>query len=148
MLPLLILGAVVVGASASQQQLYLDGVCLPPSFIYGCATSAYQIEGAFNVDGKSPSIWDTFVHNKSTNDITYGATGDVADNFYYSYGTDLPLFRKALGVDTYDFTIAWTRIMPAGRGPLNPKGLKFYQNVIRASNASGMSNICVRRSVN
>jgi beta-glucosidase/6-phospho-beta-glucosidase/beta-galactosidase len=101
--------------------------------------------GAWNVDGKSPSIWDHFLHNKTTNDVTDGATGDVADNFYFSYAQDIPLFRRALGVGTYDFTIAWTRIMPAGRGPLNAKGLEFYQNVIRASNASGMSNICVRR---
>ncbi|KAF8212008.1 glycoside hydrolase superfamily [Mycena galopus ATCC 62051] len=164
MLSFLVLGTLVspLGAVASQQ-LYLDGERLPDGFIYGCATSAYQvglknsssfhlssqrgrihhqIEGAWNVDGKSPSIWDHFVHNKATNDITYGATGDVADNFYYSYPQDIPLFRKALGVGTYDFTIAWTRIMPAGRGPLNEKGLNFYQNVIRASNASGMSNIC------
>ncbi|KAJ7343273.1 glycoside hydrolase [Mycena albidolilacea] len=139
------LGA-VVGAIASpspSQQLYsIDGERLPPGFIYGCATSAYQIEGAWNVDGKSPSIWDHFLHNKTTNDVTDGATGDIADNFYFSYAQDIPLFRRALGVGTYDFTIAWTRIMPAGRGPLNAKGLEFYQNVIRASNASGMSNIC------
>ncbi|KAJ7685390.1 glycoside hydrolase [Mycena polygramma] len=140
MLSLFILGA-VAGVTASQQ-LFLDGQSLPQDFIYGCATSAYQIEGAWNLDGKSPSIWDHFLHNKSTNDATYGANGDVADDFYHTYAQDLPLFRKALGVGTYDFTIAWTRIMPSGRGALNAKGLAFYQNIIRSSNASGMNNIC------
>ncbi|KAJ6597103.1 glycoside hydrolase [Mycena vulgaris] len=141
MLSLLIPGA-LLGLAAASQQLFLDGKALPKGFIYGCATSAYQIEGAWNIDGKTPSIWDAFLHNKSTNDVTYGATGDVADDFYHTYRTDLPLFRSALGVGTYDFTIAWTRIMPSGRGPLNKKGVDFYRNVIRASKASGMSNIC------
>ncbi|KAJ6597102.1 glycoside hydrolase [Mycena vulgaris] len=144
MLSLLIPGALLIGLTAASQQLFLDGKALPKGFIYGCATSAYQIEGAWNIDGKTPSIWDAFLHNKSTNDVTYGATGDVADDFYHTYRTDLPLFRSALGVGTYDFTIAWTRIMPSGRGPLNKKGVDFYRNVIRASKASGMSNICVR----
>ncbi|KAF7363623.1 Glycoside hydrolase [Mycena sanguinolenta] len=122
MLSFLILGAVVAPLQAiASQQLYLDGERLPQEFIYGCATSAYQIEGAWNVDGKLPSIWDQFVHDNATNDITYGATGDVADDFYHLYTQDLPLFRKALGVGTYDFTIAWTRIMPAGRGTAQPE---------------------------
>ncbi|KAJ7775094.1 glycoside hydrolase [Mycena metata] len=143
MLSILILGTLVrTAASQPAQQLYLDQETLPQGFIYGCATSAYQIEGAWNVDGKSESIWDHFLHNKTTNDVTYGTNGDVADDFYHTYASDIPLFRKALGVSTYDFTISWTRIMPAGRGALNAKGLQFYRNVIAASNASGMSNIC------
>jgi beta-glucosidase/6-phospho-beta-glucosidase/beta-galactosidase len=106
-------------------------------------TASPQIEGAWNLDGKSPSIWDTFVHDKHADHILYGATGDVANDFYHKYTEDLPLFKNVLGVTTYDFTIAWSRIMPAGRGPLNPKGVAFYRNVIRTSNAFGMSNICV-----
>ncbi|KAJ7097728.1 glycoside hydrolase [Mycena belliarum] len=141
----LVAGALVTGTSllvAASSHFFLDGDALPHDFVYGCATSAYQIEGAWNVDGKSPSIWDVFLHDKRSNDVTYGSTGDVADDFYRTYRTDLPLFRNALGVGHYDFTIAWTRIMPSGRGPLSPKGLEFYQNVLRTSQQAGMSNIC------
>ncbi|KAJ7233966.1 glycoside hydrolase [Mycena rebaudengoi] len=134
--------AVQLTTASYRGSLFLDGDVLPPGFIYGCGTSAYQIEGAWNVDGKSPSIWDTFVHDKHADHILYGATGDVANDFYHKYTEDLPLFKNVLGVTTYDFTIAWSRIMPAGRGPLNPMGVAFYRNVIRTSNAFGMSNIC------
>nr|GAT53344.1 glycoside hydrolase [Mycena chlorophos] len=158
LLPLTLLAVGATAVFHSQDQFFLDGIPLHPGFIYGCATSAYQvpptlysphtytftapqIEGAWNVSGKTPSIWDTYVHRKDTT-ITYGATGDVADDFYHTYTTDLPLFRSALGVGTFDFTIAWTRIMPAGRGALSASGLAFYRDVIRRSNDAGMDNIC------
>ncbi|KAJ7063477.1 glycoside hydrolase [Mycena amicta] len=126
LLPLVLLtGSLGAVSSKLQQQFYLDGTPLPSGFIYGCATSAYQIEGAWNADSKSPSIWDTFPTTSTTRTPrTYNS------------------FEPHSGVGTYDFTISWTRIMPGGRGALNPAGLMFYRNVISKSNALGMSNIC------
>ncbi|OAY49522.1 beta-glucosidase 11 [Manihot esculenta] len=91
----------------------------PPGFIFGAATSAYQVEGAAREDGRTPSIWDTFSHGG----------GDVAVDEYHKYKEDVQLMAET-GLEAYRFSISWSRLIPDGRGPLNPKGLEYYNNLI------------------
>ncbi|SEN86858.1 beta-glucosidase [Rhodospirillales bacterium URHD0017] len=107
----------------------------PEGFRWGTATSAYQIEGATDVDGRGPSIWDTFT--KLPGKIRNGATADIADDHYHLYKEDVALM-KALGAKTYRFSIAWPRIFPEGRGTPNLKGLAFYQRLIDELLANGI----------
>ncbi|KAJ3329164.1 hypothetical protein HDU76_008483, partial [Blyttiomyces sp. JEL0837] len=111
-----------------------------PPKIFGCATSAYQIEGAWNEDGKGTSIWDDYVH-RPDNPVGNGDTGDVACDHYHKYKSDVQLFKQ-LGVNVYSFTIAWTRILPNGRGPLNQKGLDFYVNLAQELVNNGIKPMC------
>jgi beta-glucosidase len=99
----------------------------PPNFMWGCATAAYQIEGAVNEDGRKPSIWDTFSHTpgKTHN----GDTGDVADDSYHRYQEDVALIKN-LGAKCYRFSISWSRVFPDGTGQPNEKGLDYYQRVV------------------
>ncbi|MFQ5398114.1 MAG: GH1 family beta-glucosidase [Anaerolineae bacterium] len=99
----------------------------PHDFVWGVATSAYQIEGAWDEDGRSPSIWDTFSHTpgKTKN----GATGDVACDHYHRWPEDVALMQ-ALGVQAYRFSVSWPRILPDGRGRVNQKGLDFYNRLV------------------
>ena len=103
------------------------GPKFPSGFRWGCATAAYQVEGAASEDGRGPSIWDVFSHTpgKTFN----GDTGDVADDSYHRYKEDIQLL-KALGVSTYRMSISWSRIFPNGTGQANPKGLDYYNRVI------------------
>ncbi|MFA4016961.1 MAG: hypothetical protein RUDDFDWM_002073, partial [Candidatus Fervidibacterota bacterium] len=94
----------------------------PEGFLWGVATASYQIEGAWNEDGKGVSIWDTFSHTQGK--IADGSTGDVACDHYHRWREDIALMKE-LGVKAYRFSIAWTRIIPQGSGPVNPKGLDF-----------------------
>jgi beta-glucosidase len=96
-------------------------------FTWGVATSAYQIEGAADVDGRTPSIWDTFTRVPGA--ITNGDTGDIACDHYHRYNEDLDLI-KWLGVNAYRFSISWSRVIPQGVGPLNQKGIDFYNRLI------------------
>lgn len=96
-------------------------------FKWGVSTAAYQIEGAHNADGKGPSIWDVFV--KQRRKIANGEHGDIACNFYNHYADDIALMYK-MGIPNYRFSIAWSRILPQGIGPLNYKGIDFYNRVI------------------
>jgi len=96
-------------------------------FKWGVATAAYQIEGAWNVDGKGPSIWDTFSHTKGK--IKTGETGDTACDFYNKYASDIALI-KAMNFKVFRFSLSWSRIMPTGEGEINPKGVDFYHKVI------------------
>jgi beta-glucosidase len=99
----------------------------PAGFVWGCSTSAYQIEGAVDEDGRAPSIWDIFAHHSGK---TYkGQTGDVADDSYHRYREDIALLRN-LGVGGYRLSISWSRIFPAGTGQPNPRGLDYYHRVI------------------
>jgi beta-glucosidase len=99
----------------------------PPNFLWGCATSAYQVEGAVNEDGRKPSVWDTFSHTPGKTFL--GETGDVADDSYHRYKEDVKLLKN-LGVGAYRFSIAWSRIFPEGTGPPNEKGLAYYQRLV------------------
>jgi beta-glucosidase len=104
-------------------------------FLWGVATAAYQIEGAWNEDGKGPSIWDTFSHKRRK--IKTHENGDRACDFYHRYPQDLDLMRR-LGIDNYRFSIAWSRIFPEGKGRVNDKGLDFYKRLIDASLERGI----------
>ena len=103
----------------------------PSDFLWGAATAAYQIEGAYDVDGKGPSIWDQW--SKVAGHTHDGDTGDVADDSYHRFEEDLDLL-SAIGFSTYRFSISWTRIIPTGRFSegVNKKGLDFYRRVLDA----------------
>jgi beta-glucosidase len=96
-------------------------------FRWGVATSAYQIEGAFADDGRTPSIWDTYCRTPGM--VVNGENGDVACDHYYRMPEDVALIRE-LGVDLYRFSVAWPRVQPGGRGPANAKGLDFYDRLV------------------
>ncbi len=96
-------------------------------FLFGAATSAYQIEGATQADGRGPSIWDAFAQRPGA--IRDGSTGEPACDHYHRYREDVALMRE-LGLQAYRFSIAWPRILPKGRGWLNPKGLAFYDRLV------------------
>jgi len=100
---------------------------LPDGFLWGVATSAYQIEGAVREDGRGASVWDTFSHTpgKTFN----GDTGDVATDHYHRLEQDLDLMAE-LGITAYRFSIAWPRIQPAGSGRPNAPGLAFYERLV------------------
>jgi beta-glucosidase len=99
----------------------------PNEFIWGCASSSYQVEGAWNEDGKGPSIWDTFVHTPGN--VVNGETGDIAVDHYHRYKDDVELMKE-LGLDAYRFSLAWSRIQPAGTGTVNQTGLDFYDHLV------------------
>jgi beta-glucosidase len=99
----------------------------PDGFLWGAATSAYQIEGSPLADGAGPNIWHRFVRLKGT--IETGDTGDVACDHYRRWADDVELMRE-LGLNAYRFSIAWARVLPDGRGALNHKGLDFYARLV------------------
>jgi beta-glucosidase len=98
----------------------------PPDFLWGVATAAYQIEGAWNEGGRGPSIWDTFSHTpgKTLN----GDNGDEAVDHYHRYQEDVALMAE-LGVGAYRFSLSWSRLVPDGAGELNPDGVDFYRRL-------------------
>lgn len=108
----------------------------PKGFVWGCATAAYQIEGAANEDGRKPSIWDVFAHTPGK--IHNGDTGDVADDSYHLFKEDTRLM-KDLGVSAYRLSIAWPRIFPDGTGQPNPLGLDHYKRVLDELLANGIT---------
>jgi beta-glucosidase len=99
------------------------------------ATAAYQVEGAWNEDGKGPSIWDTYAHTPGK--IKNGDTGDVANDHYHRYKEDVALM-KSLGASAYRFSISWPRIFPEGRGQPNQNGLDFYKRLVDELKAAGI----------
>lgn len=99
----------------------------PKDFIWGVATSSYQIEGAVNEDGKGASIWDEFAHTPGK--IMDGSNGDVACDHYHRFREDVRLMAQ-LGVKNYRFSICWPRILPEGTGKVNERGLQFYSELV------------------
>lgn len=98
-----------------------------PDFKWGVATASHQIEGAWEMDGKSPSVWDTFAHNKKN--IKTGENADMSCDFYHRYESDLELL-KSLNFKVFRFSLAWPRMLPEGTGRPNQKGIDFYNRVI------------------
>ncbi|XP_024010062.1 beta-glucosidase 3 [Eutrema salsugineum] len=103
----------------------------PEGFVFGSALSAFQWEGAVDEDGKMPSIWDTFVHSNA------GPTRDIACDGYHRYKEDVRLMYD-MGLDAFRLSISWSRLVPSGRGPVNPKGLRFYKNLINEFRRHGI----------
>jgi beta-glucosidase len=96
-------------------------------FRWGVSAAAYQTEGAWNQDGKGPSIWDDFVRRRGR--IKRGETADVATDFYHRWPGDIHLLKQ-MDIDNFRFSTAWTRILPDGRGRVNQKGIGFYDRLI------------------
>ena len=108
----------------------------PKGFFWGTATAAYQVEGAWNEDGKGPSIWDTYAHTPGK--IANGDTGDVANDHYHRYREDVALMKE-IGATAYRFSISWPRIFPEGTGQPNVTGLDFYSRLVDALVAAGIA---------
>ncbi len=107
----------------------------PENFLWGVAASAYQIEGAWNEDGKGESIWDRFVRQPDR--VLNGDAGNTACDHYHRMSADVALM-KDLGIPCYSFTLSWTRILPNGRGQVNVKGLDFYDRLVDALLEAGI----------
>lgn len=107
-------------------------------FLWGTATAAYQIEGSWDVDGKGPSIWDTFTHTPGK--ILDGATGDIACDHYVRFADDVALMAD-LGVNAYRFSVSWPRVVPTGEGAVEPRGLDFYDRVTDSLLAHGIAPV-------
>ncbi|WP_225046596.1 glycoside hydrolase family 1 protein [Lacticaseibacillus kribbianus] len=110
----------------------------PKDFLWGAASAAYQVEGAYATDGKGPSIWDTYAHTPGN---TYkGTTGDVAIDHYHHMEEDVALMAK-LGLKAYRFSVAWSRVIPDGEGAVNAAGLDFYRRLIAALRKNGIEPV-------
>jgi beta-glucosidase len=114
-------------------------VHFPEGFLWGIATASYQVEGAWNEDGKGESIWDRYTHH--VGNIKGGATGDVACDHYHLYPQDIALLKQ-LNQKSYRFSIAWPRIQPTGRGAVNQKGIDHYSRVVDLLLESGIRPFC------
>ncbi|OQY82538.1 MAG: beta-glucosidase, partial [Anaerolineae bacterium UTCFX3] len=101
----------------------------PHNFLWGAATASYQIEGAWDADGKGESIWDRFSHTPGK--IEDNSTGDVACDHYRRWREDVALMRR-LGLKAYRFSTSWPRVLPCGRGRVEPRGLDFYDRLVDA----------------
>ncbi|WP_395700439.1 GH1 family beta-glucosidase [Aquabacterium sp.] len=108
----------------------------PPGFLWGVSTSAYQIEGSLQADGRGPTIWDRFCAEAGR--IAHGDTAAVACDHYRRYQQDVALLA-GLGVGAYRFSIAWSRLQPEGRGPFKREGLAFYSRLVDELLAQGIS---------
>ena len=132
-------GSLALGISAQPGQADTSQAAnpfsFPPGFLWGTATSAYQIEGAVKEDQRGQSIWDRYAHTSGT--IQDGSHGDHANDHYHLYKDDVQLM-KALGAKAYRFSIAWPRVFPEGTGAVNPKGLDFYNRLLDELLANGI----------
>jgi beta-glucosidase len=108
----------------------------PDGFVWGTATASYQVEGAVTADGRGPSIWDTFSHTDGK--IVDGTTADVACDHYHRYADDVAMMAD-LGLMSYRFSVAWPRVIPTGSGRVNRAGLDFYDRLVDALLARGIT---------
>lgn len=107
----------------------------PDGFLWGAASSAYQIEGAADADGRAPSTWDTFSHTPGK--VRGGDNGDVACDFYHRYAEDLDTMAS-LGLGAFRFSVSWSRVQPDGRGAVNQPGLDFYRSLVEGLRERGI----------
>ena len=107
----------------------------PDGFLWGAATSAYQVEGSPLADGAGPSIWHRFVRTPGL--VHNGDTGDVACDHYRRFESDVALMKR-LGLTAYRFSVSWSRVLPAGVGAVNPAGLGFYERLVDALLRAGI----------
>ncbi len=115
-----------------------DAVVFGAQFRFGVSSSAYQIEGSTEVDGRGDSIWDTFCRRAGT--IDDASSGAVAADHYRRWQSDLDLLQR-LGIESYRFSIAWPRVMPTGRGPVNQRGLDFYKRLLDGLQQRGIAPV-------
>jgi beta-glucosidase len=101
----------------------------PKDFYFGTATAAFQIEGGWNEDGKGLSTWDTFMHHPRR--AQHLRAAEVAVDTYHDFQTDVDLMAE-LQHNAYRFSVAWARVLPEGRGKVNPKGLDYYNQLVDA----------------
>jgi beta-glucosidase len=111
----------------------------PDGFLWGMATASYQVEGAWNEDGKGESIWDRWTH--TVGKIRGGGTGDVACDHYHLYPQDIAMLKR-LNQKSYRFSISWARIQPSGRGSINQKGIDHYKRVMDVLLEAGIRPFC------
>jgi beta-glucosidase len=111
----------------------------PDGFLWGMATASYQVEGAWNEDGKGESIWDRWTH--MVGKIRGGGTGDVACDHYHLYAQDIAMLKQ-LNQKSYRFSISWARIQPSGRGAVNQKGIDHYKRVMDVLLEAGIRPFC------
>lgn len=112
----------------------------PKDFIWGVAGGSYQIEGAWNEDGKGESIWDRFAHIPGN--IANDDTGDIACDFYHRYKEDISLMKK-FGIQSFLSTISWPRVIPDGTGAVNKKGIEYYRNMLQCLRENGIKSYVV-----
>lgn len=124
--------------SPADEPTHNDAARFPPGFIWGAATAAYQIEGAWQEDGKGESVWDRFAHTLGR--VKNADTGDTACDGYHRYGEDIALLR-VLNLKSYRYSISWPRIQPTGIGRANSKGLDHYKRVTDAVLEAGIRPI-------
>ena len=116
-------------SSSAQPFILPSEASFSKGFFWGTATASYQIEGAWNEDGKGESIWDRFAHTPGK--IKNGDTGDVACDSYHRWRDDIALMQ-AMNLNSYRFSISWPRIQPSGSGPANSKGIAYYSRLVDA----------------
>ncbi len=120
-----------------------DSRSFPQGFLWGSATASYQVEGAVHEDGRGPTIWDTFSHTPGK--VANGDTGDVADDFYHRYPSDIALMKE-MGLKSFRFSVAWSRIFPAptmaSNGTPNQMGIDFYKRLVDAVLEAGIAPYC------
>ena len=116
-----------------------SGAAFPDNFLWGMATASYQVEGAWQGDGKGESIWDRYAHKQGH--IKGGDTGDVACDHYHRYPEDIAILKR-LNQKSYRFSIAWPRIQPNGPGAPSQKGLDHYKRVMDAAREAGIRPFC------
>jgi len=117
----------------------LESARFPDGFLWGMATASYQVEGAWNEDGKGESIWDRWTHTAGK--IRGAGNGDVACDHYHLYPQDIALLKR-LSQKSYRFSISWPRIQPTGRGAVNQKGIDHYKRVMDAVLEAGIRPFC------
>ena len=122
-------GQVAGQAPGAVAEAEIDAARFPEGFLWGAATAAYQVEGAWKENGKGQSIWDRFTHTPGK--VKGGTTGDVACDQYHLYAQDMAL-AKRLNQKSYRFSISWPRIQPDGTGAPNMEGIDHYSRFVDA----------------
>ncbi len=117
----------------------IESARFPSGFLWGMASAAYQVEGAWNIDGKGESIWDRFSH--TVGKVKGAATGDVSCDQYHRYKEDIAILKR-LNQKSYRFSTSWARIQPAGTGPINRQGLDYYSRLTDALLEAGIRPFC------
>jgi beta-glucosidase len=129
-----VLASVSLACASPEAEPTEGTIRFPDDFVWGTASSAYQVEGAWQEDGKGPSVWDTYTNVYG---LAGGETGNVAIDQYHRYVEDVALMKE-MGIQSYRFSVAWTRVLPQGTGEVNPAGLDYYSRLVDELLAAGI----------